>query len=114
VPEPDGEAVVGVAERDVDVELVHDPQPQSKSPVRGAAWRGDQACQAVGGAVAGVVNGDHDAVARGPDAYGRRRAAVALRVGDGFGDADQQVLERGGGDAAGADLRERVPGIGGG
>ena len=25
VPEPDGEALVGVPERDVDVELVHDP-----------------------------------------------------------------------------------------
>jgi len=25
VPEPDGEAVIGVPERDVDAELVHDP-----------------------------------------------------------------------------------------
>jgi hypothetical protein len=29
--EPDGEAVLGVPERDVDVELVDGPQPQSKS-----------------------------------------------------------------------------------
>jgi hypothetical protein len=31
--EPDGEAVVGVPERDVDVELVHGPKPKSKSAV---------------------------------------------------------------------------------
>src|SRR5579859_8009618 len=58
VPEPDGEAVASACERDVDVELVHDPKPQPKPPVRGAAGGGDQACQAVGGAVAGVVDGD--------------------------------------------------------
>ena len=68
----------------------------------------------IGWAAAGVVNGDHDAARRGPDAYGRGRAAVALRVGDCLGDADQQVVECGGGEAAAADLRERVPGIGGG
>jgi hypothetical protein len=39
--EPDGEAVVGVPERDVDVELVHGPEPKPKSPVRDVAWRGD-------------------------------------------------------------------------
>lgn len=39
--EPDGEAVVGVPERDVDVELVDGPEPKSKSPVRGVAWSGD-------------------------------------------------------------------------
>src|SRR6185437_9941842 len=72
------------------------------------------ACEVIGWAAACVVNGDHDAARRGPDAYGHRRAAVALRVGDCLGDADQQVVERGGGDAAAADLRERVPGIGGG
>jgi hypothetical protein len=106
MPEPNGEAVVGVCERDVDVELVRDPQPKSKPVVRGAAWRGDQAGQTIGWAVAAVVNGDHDAVRRGPDACGRRRAAVAFCVGDCLGDADQQVLDCGGGDAAAADLRE--------
>src|SRR5436309_10835648 len=112
--EPDGEAVVGVPERDVDVELVHGPQPKSKSPVRGVARGGGEACQVIGWAAACVVDGDHDAAWWGPDAYGRGRAAVSLGVAGGLGDADQQVVERGGGDAAGADLRERVPGIGGG
>jgi hypothetical protein len=105
VPEPDSEAVAGVSECDVDVELVRDPQPKSKPVVCGAAWRRDQACQAIGRAVACVVNGDHNAVRRGPDAYGHGRAAVALCVGDCLGDADQQVFEDGGGDAAPADLR---------
>ena len=112
--EPDREAVVGVPERDVEVELVHDPQPIPKPPVRDAAWSGNEARQAIGWTVAGVVNGDHDTVRRGPDAYGRGRAAVALRVGDGLGDADQQVVDRGGGDASAADPGDRVPGIGGG
>src|SRR5215471_21737903 len=83
VPEPNGEAIIGVPERDVDVKLVHDPQPESKAPVGGAAWRGDQACQAIGGAAAGVVDGDHDAARRGPDAHEHGWAAVALGVGDG-------------------------------
>ncbi len=80
--EPDGEAVIGVPERDVDIELVHGPEPKSKSPVRGVAWSGEEACQAVGWAAAFVVNGDHDAARCGPDAYGRGRAAVALCVAD--------------------------------
>src|SRR5579859_1350588 len=112
--EPDGEAIVGMPERDVDVKLVHGPQPKAKSPVRDVAWSGDEACQVIGWAAACVVNGDHDAARGGPDAYGRGRAAVAVCVADCFGDADQQVVERGGGDAAGADPRERVPGFGGG
>src|SRR5205823_3643984 len=81
---------------------------------RGAGCRGGQACQVVGWAGASVVDGDQDAAWRGPDADGRGRASVAVGVGEGLGDADQQVLEGGGGDAAGGDLRERVPGVGGG
>src|SRR5438034_9489847 len=112
VPEPDGEAVASASERDVDVQLVRDPQPQSKPVVRCAAWGGDQACNGVGWAVACVVNGDHNAARRGPDTYGGRRAAVAVGVGDCLGDTDQQVLEDDGMDATAGDLRERVPGIG--
>lgn len=60
--EPGREAVVGIPERDVEVELVNDPQPISKSSVRDAAWsRNNEACQAIGWTGAGVVNGDHDA-----------------------------------------------------
>jgi len=33
VAEPDGEAVAGAAERDVEAELVDDPQPHAKAPV---------------------------------------------------------------------------------
>ena len=52
--EPDGEAVAGVAEGDVEVELVGDPQPHAKVLVWGVVWLGDQACEAVGGAGAGL------------------------------------------------------------
>src|SRR5215831_6599378 len=78
VPEPDGEPVAGAPERDVEVELVDDPEPEPKSAVGGAACGGDEACQAIGRARAGVVNGDHDSVRSGPDAHGCRRAAVVL------------------------------------
>ena len=91
--------------------MTHSPRPRAGP---GCSGQLGQACQAVGGAGAGVVDGDHDAVGRGPDAYGHGRTAVALCVADRLGDADQQVVESGAGDAAGADLRERVPGIGGG
>ena len=60
MPEPDGEAVIGVPERDVDAELVHDPWPKSKSPAGDAARGGTEACQAIGWAVACVMNGDRD------------------------------------------------------
>ena len=57
-----------------------DPQPEPKVPVQGAAWHRDQACQAVGGAVAGVMDGDRDTLAA---AQMRRssEAAVVLCVG---------------------------------
>ena len=101
-------------ERDVDVELVRDPQPHSKVAVRGVAGHGDKACHAVGRALAGVVDGDHDMVGRGPDAHGRGRAAMALHVGDRLGDTNQQVLDDGAGGTAAGDPCQGVPGIGGG
>jgi len=48
VPEPDGEAVMSMPERDVDAELVDDPQPESEPPVADAAGGGNQARQAIG------------------------------------------------------------------
>ena len=98
--EPDGKAITGRPEGNIKVELVHDPQPHAKPPVRGAVRSGDEACQAVDGAVTGVMDRHHDMVRRGPDAYGHRRAAVDLCIGDGLGDADQQVLGDGAADAA--------------
>lgn len=101
-------------ERDVDVELVRDPQPHSKVAVRGVAGHGDKACHAVGRALAGVVDGDHDMVGRGPDAHGRGQTAMALHVGDRLGDTNQQVLDDGAGGTSAGDPCEGVPGIGGG
>jgi hypothetical protein len=58
--QPDGEAVTGVHERDVGIELMLDPEPKAR--VCGAMCCGNKACQGVYGAGAGVMDGCHDAV----------------------------------------------------
>ena len=63
--------------------MTYSPSPSRRSVVLPGG--GDGACQAVGWAGAGVVDGDHGAARCGPDAHRRGRAAVALCVAEGLG-----------------------------
>ena len=107
--QPYREAVVGVLECDIDVELVDEPQP--KSWLRRVAGGGNKACQGIDWTAPLVMNDDHDAVRCGPEAHSHRSAPVDQGVADCHGDADQQVFQDRVGDAAAADLRERLPGL---
>ena len=103
----DGESVVTMDERHINVELVRQPQPEAM--VSGEVGRGDQACEGIGRTAAIIVNVHHDTAWCGPDANRRRWLTVQQCVADRLGGADQQVVKRRVRDAAATNQRKRAP-----
>src|SRR5262249_36627827 len=91
VPEPDGEPVAGALERDVDVELVDDPEPQSKAAVGGAACGGGEGRGVICRGPSRGVDRGHDALPRRPPSPRGRRAGGVPGVGAAPGYAGSSV-----------------------